>query len=206
MTYLAGAYHNGWYGLSKSDKKAMKLHKRAAELGNWHAMAQLADLYMEGEGVKLNPKKAKELFRTAADKGVAMAQISLGKLYYDAEPPLYGEAYRYFKMAADQGRTDAEHCVGVCYIYGQGVEKDLDEAERWFTRAAAEKGIGEAEKWYRSKRGTDTSRDVAKVSLAKLAKLREREAVNAKWRPKLQKLAANGDEKAIAALEELERA
>jgi TPR repeat protein len=40
-------------------------------------------------------------------------------------------------MAAEQGLTSSQYNVGVCYEKGDGVERDLDEARRWYARAAA---------------------------------------------------------------------
>ncbi|KAH8058393.1 hypothetical protein JL722_6256 [Aureococcus anophagefferens] len=47
------------------------------------------------------------------------------------------EAFRYFHLSADQGCTEAEFNLGVCYWEGDGVEIDVEAAEHWFTRAAA---------------------------------------------------------------------
>ena len=44
---------------------------------------------------------------------------------------------RYWKLAADQGNTKAELCLGIVYEKGDGVDKDETEAARWYARAAA---------------------------------------------------------------------
>ena len=51
----------------------------------------------------------------------------------------YAETVRLYKLAADQGFTDAESNLGVAYATGRGVERDLAvaEATRWLERAAA---------------------------------------------------------------------
>ncbi|MGK9234024.1 SEL1-like repeat protein [Inquilinus limosus] len=45
---------------------------------------------------------------------------------------------RWFRIAADQGYDAAEAAVGVMYLEGRGVQKDIDEAVRWLRRAAAQ--------------------------------------------------------------------
>ena len=50
------------------------------------------------------------------------------------------EAFRFFKLAADQGYTEAENNVGWMYANGHGVEEDEAEGIRWLERAAA-KGL-----------------------------------------------------------------
>lgn len=47
------------------------------------------------------------------------------------------EAFRLYKMAAEQGLTSSQYNVGVCYEKVVGVERDLDEARRWYALAAA---------------------------------------------------------------------
>ena len=47
------------------------------------------------------------------------------------------EAFRLYKLAADQGFTDAEHNLGAAYANGSGVARDDAEAIRWLKRAAA---------------------------------------------------------------------
>lgn len=47
------------------------------------------------------------------------------------------EAVYHYRLAADAGLTLAEHNLGIRYLEGEGVEQDFEEAERWFTKAAA---------------------------------------------------------------------
>ena len=120
----------------KSAKKAAKLYKRAVELGDPNAMCCLGGMYEHGEGeIKLDKKKARQLFQMAADRGHPTAQQNIGTCYHrDGQ---LEAAFRHFKMAAEQGLTFAQYNVGYCYESGGGVERDLDEARRWYARAAA---------------------------------------------------------------------
>ena len=135
IVYLGNAYRDGEIGVVKSMKKAAKLYKRAVELGDLQATFSLASMYYEGDGVKLDKKKARQLYQMAADRGHARAQHNIGS-YFHREGQ-QEEAIRYFKMAAEQGLTPAEFNVGLSNEKGIGVERDLDEAKRWYARAAA---------------------------------------------------------------------
>jgi TPR repeat protein len=135
ITFLGDAYCEGWYGLVKSDKKAAKIYRRAAELGDVDAMVFLGEMYEEGLGVKLDTKKAARLYRMAADRGDALAQNNLALVLYSEEK--FEEAFRYYALAADQGYTSGEFNLGICYINGKGTEVDLGKARYWFERAAA---------------------------------------------------------------------
>jgi hypothetical protein len=56
----------------------------------------------------------------------------------------YGEALRWFRMAADQGDASAQYNFGVMYAEGQGVPKNDAEAARWY-RMAADQGNAQAQ-------------------------------------------------------------
>jgi len=40
-----------------------------------------------------------------------------------------------FKKMAQQGDAKAQYELGVCYYYGDGVEKDLKKAKEWIEKA-----------------------------------------------------------------------
>ena len=54
-------------------------------------------------------------------------------------PQDYGEAVKWFRLAADQGDASAQNNLGVMYEYGRGVPQDYGEAVKWF-RLAADQG------------------------------------------------------------------
>ena len=107
MIRLAVAYEKGEYGLLKSDKKAAKIYKRAAELGNANAMLDLGCLYYHGsdDGVKRNWKKAIEMYRRSAQLGVATAQWHLSDLLNRKNE--LDEARRWCRLAAAQNLKGA---------------------------------------------------------------------------------------------------
>ncbi|MGN0884524.1 MAG: caspase family protein [Candidatus Spyradosoma sp.] len=66
-----------------------------------------------------------------------------------AAVPAYAEQYtpeqiREWRAAANRGEAWAQYNLGLCYKFGNGVEKDLREAVRWFRRAA-EQGDAQAQ-------------------------------------------------------------
>ena len=134
---LAGIYRSGGFGIAKNDKKAAKLHKRAAELGDVDAMNSLGLLLDAGRGVKLDKKKAMRWYRAAADRGHAMAQFNLAVSLRAGGPETQQESVEYLTRAAQQGFTEAEYNLGLIYGKGEIMEPDVDEAKRWLRRAAA---------------------------------------------------------------------
>ncbi len=53
------------------------------------------------------------------------------------------KAFRYFKLAGDEGHVESQFSIAKCYKNGQGVERNLDEAFRYF-KLAADQGLAYA--------------------------------------------------------------
>ena len=68
-----------------------------------------------------------------------------GLMYYNAEgtSPDYGEACRWFRMAAEQGHVLAMQYLSIMYKEGIGVPKNNIEALKWRRKAAGSQ-IGRA--------------------------------------------------------------
>ena len=95
-------------------------------------MSNLAYLYENGEGVKLDKKKAAQLWRMAADRGDATAQQNMATMYFNAGQ--FAEAFRFYKRAAEQGLFNAQTGLAVCFEQGKGTEVNLAEAKRWYRK------------------------------------------------------------------------
>jgi len=109
--------------------------------------------------------KALQLYLMAADQGSHWGQQNYANMLRVEieESPNHAEAlqkaaesFRYYKLAAEQGLTEAELNVGLCYAKGDGVSEDVNEAKRWFVRAAAkgqEDAIDVLREWQEIDRG-----------------------------------------------------
>jgi uncharacterized protein len=85
---------------------------------------------------------ALQLYRPLAEQGLAVAQFNVGLMYDLGQGVLqnYGEAVKWYRLAADQGRPDAQYQLGHLN-YKQG---DYAEAAKWF-RLAADQGRADAQ-------------------------------------------------------------
>ena len=150
MRQLAENYQHGSLGLVKSSKKAARLFKRAAELGDTEAMVKLGIMYEKGrDGVKQNHVKAMQLFRAAADRGNATGQAMFPLILHrrkDDQEALEDDlktGFRYAKLSSDQGFTLGHLMLGKAYYFGLGVASTVtlkqrdDEVIRLFTIALA---------------------------------------------------------------------
>ena len=121
-------------------KKAAKIYKRAAELGNANAMVSLGTILRTGDGgTKKDPNKAMHLYRMAADKGDAFGQYNLADEMRRRDPLNIQEYLHYYRLAANQGLTVAEVAMGANaeYEISRGIQSGVEEARRWYGRAAA---------------------------------------------------------------------
>lgn len=137
ISYLADTYRTGGLGLEKNVKQAVKFYHEASELGFAYASGVLARMYDSGEdGVRIDKDKSMELSRIAADQGYVQAQYHMANELRDTAN--YEESLVYCRLAAEQGHTLAQRNLGGHYLSGmKGVDRDADEARRWFARAAA---------------------------------------------------------------------
>jgi TPR repeat protein len=161
ILYLGQLYDQGdsFYRIVQNPKKAVKLYKRAAELGNVEAMHGLARAYEQGRGVKhADTNKAKQLYYAGVNRGYTSAHYNLANLLFrelrsgvldlrtsanrtaEAHSAMTGasEIFRLYDLAAMNGHKAAIYMKGMCYQVGVGVTVDHVEARRWLERAAAE--------------------------------------------------------------------
>lgn len=142
--YLAIRYNNG-DGLSRSLAKAVEWFTKAAEGGDFYAQLVLGEFYKGGIGVTKNDRIAKEYFAKAAkssQKAVergrdAEALYSLGVCYDKGYGVIRDEAIAVdlYQKAAELGNTSAMNELSEHYRYGDGVEKDITQAEYWENKA-----------------------------------------------------------------------
>jgi len=79
-----------------------------------------------------------------AKAGNADAQNNLGDMYSDGEgvPQNYGEAVRWYRLAAEQEYSWAQYNLGWMYLHGEGLPQDNVEALNWIQLAVGQDNIG----------------------------------------------------------------
>jgi TPR repeat protein len=89
--------------------------------------------------VSSQPLPGRPPLRERAAKGDPEAQFTLGKNYEAGRGGLkkdYTEAYRWYRLAADQGDPFAQASVALLYRFGKGVPRDYVRAYMWFQISA----------------------------------------------------------------------
>ena len=129
---MARLYRYGWSesGILKNTATAEELYKRAADAGHSEAQYDLANIY---EKRAVLAEAERERYKHVADK-LAESDAADSKAREE-----YKNAVKYYKLAADQKNAGAQYALGTMYLHGDGVEKNLAEAER-LIRLASEQG------------------------------------------------------------------
>jgi len=122
---------------------ARNLYTQAARLGHTPSQCKLGEGYANGSlGCPVDPRSSIMWFNTAAMRGEGQAELALSGWYLTgAEGVLQQsdiEAYTWARRAASKGIANAEYAVGHYAEIGIGTAVDMDEAVRWYTRAAAQ--------------------------------------------------------------------
>ena len=90
-------------------------------------------------GLKRDVVEARAWLLKAAAQGMDEAQVIYADMLHKGMggPENNKEALEWFVKAANHGRKDAQHNVGLFYLHGFGMGKaDVEEAKLWFERSA----------------------------------------------------------------------
>lgn len=147
------------------------------------AAYELAVLY-EKEN---NPAKEMELLAAAAEQTYPAAQYALGEKAYKADPPNYQDAFAWFSNAAAGGLAQAQYMTGFMLAQGQGTERSVPLAVKFFRDAAEQNHVA--------------AQYVLGQIYAKGLGVPADKKAGAEW---LEKAAQNGSEPARALLESLD--
>jgi TPR repeat protein len=109
--------------------------EKGIEKGDPACMSGLGELYDNAQGVTEDNNKAFDLYQRAAKGGDGGGYRGLAQYLMAANPPDYRQAAAYFTEAVRLGDRDAMEALGRMYELGEGVDKDMNQAMRLFTRA-----------------------------------------------------------------------
>ena len=134
------------YSRDGNAEKAFECYMKAAEMGYTEAYYNVANAYLNGEGVERNFDRAFEWFQKASDSGDTYAKLKLAECYkrgagcqrdYAAAMALYKQVAGDKSLRRDSFADVAEYELGNMYLKGLGVEVDLRKAYDYFKLAAS---------------------------------------------------------------------
>ena len=119
-----------------------ELIKKANE-GDAKSQYELANCYLDGDGVKRNEYNAALYARMSADQNYPEGMHLFGYLLFNGTgvSQNQAEATKWWLKAAEQGDVNAQYSLGVCYENGYGVEQSYTEAAEWYSKAAEQGNV-----------------------------------------------------------------
>ncbi len=147
--------------------EALKWYRRGADLDDVSSQTHLAEMYLEGWGVKQDLSQALRWFMPSARQGYPLSEYKVGLVYQRGDSKVrrdLPQAIQWFNKAAAHGFARAQNDLGVLYERGEGVGRNYREAARWY-RLAAEQGWALAQinlaLLYEAGKGVDRNREEA---------------------------------------------
>lgn len=133
---LAYGYSAGWFG-ERDYVKHIQILRKLVKKKYAPALCNYAFAYEYGLGVKRNIRLALYWYEKAAESGYITALNNLAHFYIFRET-IYKDIPRglqYAIEAAECEDEEAQNALGLCYEEGLGVEKNYEEAFKWFSLA-----------------------------------------------------------------------
>ena len=134
----SGFLHLGqYYVKQKKYKKAIKLFKTHIEYPD--CCYELACLYQNGKGVSKDEEIALDYFLKNGNENHIKSAISAAKIYENSSSRQNLEkAFKYYKISEELDSPEGMFNVGLCYLYGKGIEQNIFKAAEYFVQAGEE--------------------------------------------------------------------
>lgn len=127
----------------RDEPYALSLFEQAAQLGYKFSQYKLGCAFEYGlMGCPIDPRASISWYSQAAAQGEHQAELALSGWYLTGSDGVLKqsdtEAYLWARKAAQAGLAKAEYAMGYFTEVGIGVPANLDDAKRWYWRAAAQ--------------------------------------------------------------------
>ncbi|KAL4782722.1 hypothetical protein BJX76DRAFT_281166 [Aspergillus varians] len=127
----------------RDENYASQLFHQASELGYKFSQFRLGMAYEYGlMGCPVDPRQSIMLYSAAASQGEHQSELALSGWYLTGSEGILQqsdtEAYLWARKAAASGLAKAEYAMGYFTESGIGATANLDDAKRWYWRAAAQ--------------------------------------------------------------------
>ena len=127
----------------KDERHAFQLFSQAAELGYKYSQFRLGQAHEYGMlGRPIDTRQSIAWYSKAASQGEHQSELALSGWYLTGAEGILNqsdtEAYLWARKAAASGLAKAEYAMGYFTETGIGTSASLEEAKRWYWRAACE--------------------------------------------------------------------
>jgi TPR repeat protein len=117
----------------KEYSQAFRIYQQLADLGHSESQVFLGWMFAEGKGVCPCQEDAAHWFRRAAELGSARGAFYLGRIL--TREAKHADAILWYQRSAAAGYHPSQFRLGVSYLRGKGVRKDLSLACRYLETA-----------------------------------------------------------------------
>lgn len=134
--FKVGYFYQMGLGCEVDYDKAMDAYKKAADCNYPGALNNIGSMYEFAEGVAEDCTEALKWYSKAAEYDFVVAYQNIGNLYYYEkinDSARYEKALQFFRKAEGLGLS--AYMLGRMYELGQGTEKDIDQAQRYYRKA-----------------------------------------------------------------------
>jgi TPR repeat protein len=127
----------------RDERYALTLFQQAGELGYKYSQFRLGSAYEYGLlECPIDARQSIAWYTRAAAQGEHQSELALSGWYLTGSEPLLTqsdtEAFLWARKAASSGLAKAEYAMGYFNEVGIGTSVDIEEAKRWYYRAACE--------------------------------------------------------------------
>ncbi|KAI8945819.1 hypothetical protein F4801DRAFT_107251 [Xylaria longipes] len=127
----------------RDEAYALQLFEQAAHLGYKFSQFRLGCIFEFGSmGCPIDPRQSIMWYSRAATQGEHQSELALSGWYLTGSDGVLQqsdtEAYLWARKAAQAGLAKAEYAMGYFTEVGIGVPANLEDAKRWYWRAAAQ--------------------------------------------------------------------
>jgi len=129
-----GMMHMEGRGTPANQQLALEWLRSAARKGHTLAIYNIGLAHLNGDGVPQDLDEAVKWFRRAATDKEPARVSEAGGIYQQSDSVPWASHDR--RRNINQGKLAAQNQLGLMYALGQGVEQDLEEALKWYRRAA----------------------------------------------------------------------
>jgi len=133
--YNLGMMYKRGRVVQRDFQKAVKWFELASKNGSTEGTYNLAVAYHKGQHVEKNLEYALKLYHIAAWNGYADAEFQVGNFAFQRKE--YKSASNWYRLAAEQGHTEAQQSLGASHHKGLGVLQDYVRAHMWGNIAAS---------------------------------------------------------------------
>ena len=125
----------------RDERYALSLFQQAADIGYKFSQFRLGCAFEFGlMGCRIDPRQSIRWYSQAAQQEEHQSELALSGWYLTGSEGVLGqsdtEAYLWARKAAMAGLAKAEYAMGYFTEVGIGVQANLEDAKRWYWRAA----------------------------------------------------------------------